>query len=210
MIAVIDYGAGNIQSVVNAFEHIGCSCTVTADSAVLSAASAAVMPGVGSFGDAMENLRSRNLENPIRDFIGSGKPFLGICLGMQILFGSSEESRGVRGLDILKGEIARIPPGTDSFGARLKIPHMGWNALSLEKPGGLFQGLSDMPFAYFVHSYYLQAAEDIVTARTEYGVSIDAAVQKENIYACQFHPEKSGDIGLEMLKNFKEICKEVD
>jgi len=208
MIAVIDYGAGNIQSVVKAFEHIGCDCAVTDNPDVLSDADAAVMPGVGSFGDAMDNLRTRGFERPIEDFIESGKPFLGICLGMQILFGGSEESPGVRGLDIFKGEIRRIPPGADACGARLKIPHIGWNSLSIEKPGALFQDLADKPFVYFVHSYYLCATEDIVTARTDYGVPVDAAVQKGNIYACQFHPEKSGDIGIQMLKNFKRICKE--
>lgn len=208
MIAVIDYGAGNIQSVVKAFGHIGCKCTITDNPTVLSGADAAVMPGVGSFGDAMHNLRARGFEQPIRDFIGSGKPFLGICLGMQILFGGSEESPGVQGLDILKGEIRRIPSGKDAFGAQMKIPHIGWNSLSLEKNCAFFQDLSEEPFVYFVHSYYLHAAEDIVTARTGYGVQIDAAVQKNNIYACQFHPEKSGDIGIRMLKNFKRICEE--
>lgn len=208
MIAIIDYGAGNLQSVVKAFESIGCSCGITDDPAVLGAAQAAVMPGVGSFGDAMENLRARGLERPIKEFIGSGKPFLGICLGMQILFGGSEESPGVPGLGILKGEILRIPPGTDSFGHRLKIPHIGWNSLELGKQGGLFEDLQGEPFVYFVHSYYLRAAEDIVAARADYGVSIDAAVRKGNLYACQFHPEKSGDVGIAMLKNFKKICEE--
>lgn len=209
MIAVIDYGAGNIQSVVKAFEHIGCTCIVTDDPAVLRAADAAVMPGVGAFGDAMESLRARGLEQPIRDFISSGKPFLGICLGMQILFGGSEESPGVPGLGILQGDIIRIPPGTDIFGERLKIPHIGWNSLELNKLGGLFRDLPEESFVYFVHSYYLRAAQDVVTARTGYGTAIDAAVQKGNIYACQFHPEKSGETGIAILKNFKKICEEV-
>lgn len=197
MIAIIDYGAGNIRSVEKALVHIGCEVVVTKDPQILLAADAAVLPGVGSFGDAMHELRSRGLEDPIRAFIASGKPFLGICLGLQILFESSEESPGVKGLGILRGKIVRIPAGEG-----LKIPHMGWNSLRIEKAGGLFAGVSPEPYVYFVHSYYLKAEEDIVTATAQYGVTIHAAVQKGNIMACQFHPEKSGSVGLMLLKNF--------
>ena len=196
-IAVIDYGAGNLLSVVKALRHLGCQCEVTADPAVLAAADGAILPGVGAFGDAMTQLRSRGLEEPIRAFVASGKPFLGICLGLQILFESSEESPGAAGLGLLKGKILRIPGDTG-----LKVPHMGWNSLALTGESGLFQGVGEEPYLYFVHSYYLQAEEEIVTATTEYGVTIHAAVQKDNLMACQFHPEKSGDVGLKILANF--------
>lgn len=197
MIAIIDYGAGNIRSVEKALIHIGCEVTVTRNPLVLLAADAVVLPGVGSFGDAMQELRTRGLEEPIRTFIDSGRPFLGICLGLQILFESSEESPGIRGLGLLKGKIVRIPAGEG-----LKIPHMGWNSLKIEKNGGLFAGVAGEPYVYFVHSYYLMAEENIVAATTEYGVTIHAAVQKNNLFACQFHPEKSGAAGLALLKNF--------
>lgn len=201
MIAVIDYGAGNIGSVVKAFNHIECECIVTDNPDVLLLADGAVMPGVGAFGDAMSSIRKRGLETPIRQFAESGRPFLGICLGMQILFSESEESPGVEGLGILKGTIGRIP---DDKG--LKIPHIGWNSLDIKKTGGIYEGISKESFVYFVHSYYLKAEEDIVTATAEYGTIIDASVQKDNLYACQFHPEKSGEVGLAMLRNFKRIC----
>ncbi len=200
MIAIIDYGAGNLQSVEKALRYIGCACQVTADPAALMAAEAAVLPGVGAFGDAMGNLRARGLEGPIKAYVGSGRPFLGICLGLQVLFESSEESPGVPGLGLLKGKVVRLP---DAPG--LKIPHIGWNSLDIKKPGGLFAGQGPEPFVYFVHSYYLQAEEDVVTATAEYGAEIHAAVQKGNLWACQFHPEKSGEVGLQMLRSFVEV-----
>lgn len=200
MIAIIDYGAGNLQSVEKALRHLGCACQVTSDPKALLAADAAILPGVGAFGETMENLRARGLEEPIHDFIDSKKPFLGICLGLQVLFESSEESPGVKGLGILKGKILRLPEGPG-----LKIPHIGWNSLAIQKPGGLFQGQGPEPFVYFVHSYYLRAEEDIVTATAEYGATIHAAVQKDNLWACQFHPEKSGEVGLKMLQSFLEV-----
>ena len=196
-VALIDYGAGNLQSVEKALRHIGLETTVTADPADLLAADAAVLPGVGAFGDAMAQLRARGLEEPIRAFVQSGKAFLGICLGLQILFERSEESPGVAGLGLLKGEILRLPGGPDR-----KVPHMGWNSLEIRQPGGLFQGMEREPYVYFVHSYYLRAREDVVTATAEYGVTIHAAVQRGNLLACQFHPEKSGETGLRMLRNF--------
>ncbi len=203
MIAILDYGAGNLSSVEKALRYIGCDCRVTADSAELAAAEGAVLPGVGAFGDAMENLRARGLEEPIREFAASGRPFLGICLGLQVLFESSEESPGVPGLGLLKGKILRL-----SGAGGLKVPHMGWNSLRLEKKGGLFSELSGEPYVYFVHSYYLRAEEDIVTATAEYGETVHAAVQKGNLFACQFHPEKSGKTGLSLLRNFAGIVKE--
>ncbi len=197
MTAIIDYGAGNLQSVEKALRHIGCPCRATADPADLMTAQAAILPGVGAFGDTMENLRARGLEEPIKAYVQSGRPFLGICLGLQVLFESSEESPGVPGLGLLKGKILRLPEGEG-----LKIPHIGWNSLDIKKPGGLFAGQGDEPFVYFVHSYYLHAEEDVVTATARYGVEIHAAVQKGNLWACQFHPEKSGEAGLKMLRSF--------
>lgn len=201
MIAVIDYGAGNLQSVEKAFRYIGCDIAVTSDKEVLKEASAAVLPGVGAFGDSMECLKKSGLINPVLNFIDTGRPFLGICLGLQLLFEGSEESPGVNGLGVLKGKVCRIPPETG-----LKIPHIGWNSLNLKKPGGLYEGLEENPYVYFVHSYYLKAADrDIVSATTRYGVSIDASVQRGNLYATQFHPEKSGKTGLKMLANFVSL-----
>ncbi len=197
MICIIDYGAGNIESVRKALEYIGADCVVSADKDVLASADAAILPGVGSFGDAMNELRSRGLEEPIKAFIASDKPFLGICLGLQILFESSEESPGAVGLGVLKGKIVRIPDGEG-----LKIPHMGWNSVEIKKDDALFKNISNNPYVYFVHSYYLKAEEDIVTSVAEYGVNIHASVAKGNLRACQFHPEKSGELGISLLKNF--------
>ena len=198
MIAVIDYGAGNIRSVEKALIHIGCKVTVTRDPQVLLAADAAVLPGVGSFGDAMQALRARGLEEPIRAFVASGRPFLGICLGLQVLFESSEESPGVAGLSLLRGKIVRIPAGEG-----LKIPHMGWNSLEIKPGTRLFAGIPNGSYVYFVHSYYLKAENpEIVAATTEYSTHIHAAVEQGNVFACQFHPEKSSEVGLQILKNF--------
>lgn len=198
MIAIIDYGAGNLQSVRKAFDYLGVPTQVTSDPQVLLNAEAAILPGVGAFGDSMQALESVGMVQPIRDFVASNRPFLGICLGMQLLFEGSEESPGVPGLGILKGTIARIPGEKG-----LKIPHIGWNSLALRQRGGLFQGLEEEPYVYFVHSYYLHASDpSIVSAQTEYGVVIDAAVCRGSLHAVQFHPEKSGKTGLAMLKNF--------
>ena len=201
MIAVIDYGAGNLQSVEKAFRFIGRDdVTVTGSPETLGNADAAVLPGVGAFGDAMESLDKSGLVGPVLNFIASGRPFLGICLGLQLLFEKSEESPGVRGLGVLKGEIRRIPAS-----AGLKIPHVGWNSLSIAEAdgSGLFRQIGAEPYVYFVHSYYLKAEDrSIVTATASYGVEIDAAVRKGNLFATQFHPEKSGGTGLAILKNF--------
>lgn len=202
MIAIIDYGAGNMQSVVKALRFIGCESCITQQRKEVLAADAVVLPGVGAFGHAMARIREKGLEEAIKAFIHTGKPFLGICLGMQVLFESSGESPGVKGLGILKGKICKIPAEKD-----LKIPHIGWNSLEINTQNPLFLHIPENPYVYFVHSYFLQAEEPIVTATTGYGVAIDAAVQKGNLFATQFHPEKSGDTGIQILRNFKAICE---
>lgn len=200
MIAVIDYDAGNIKSVEKALDFLGQEADVTGEKEKILAADRVILPGVGAFGDAMENLRSRGLDQVIYEVIRRGTPFLGICLGLQLLFERSDEAPGVEGLGVLKGEILRIP---ESDG--LKIPHMGWNSLHLQNNGRLFRGVEENAYVYFVHSYYLKAAdESIVKASTEYGTHIHASVEKDNVFACQFHPEKSSDVGLKILKNFIE------
>ena len=204
MIAVIDYGAGNLQSVQKAFQYIGSSVCVTADPTVLREADAVVLPGVGAFGDAMQHLEQAGLVQIVYDLAESDKPFLGICLGLQLLFESSEEAPGVPGLGILRGQICRIPAGEG-----LKIPHIGWNSLDVKDPTGIFEKLPQNPYVYFVHSYYLKATDSQeVAATTQYGVTIDAAVHRRNLYAVQFHPEKSGRVGLQMLRNFVALTKE--
>lgn len=206
MIALIDYGAGNIQSVIKALEHIGCEdICVTSDKAVLAQADAAIMPGVGSFGHAMDCLNKADLTQAVKDFIASDKPFLGICLGLQMLFEESEESPGVPGLGILKGKICEIPR---DYCVDLKVPHIGWNALDIKKPEGIYEGISNGAYVYFVHSYYLQAEDrDVVSATTKYGRLIDASIQQGNLFATQFHPEKSGEVGIQMLRNFVALIK---
>lgn len=201
MIAIIDYDAGNIKSVEKAFQYLGEETVLTRDRDEIMKADHIVLPGVGAFGDAMNKLIHYDLVDTIHDVVSTGKPFLGICLGLQLLFESSDESPGVSGLGILPGKIYRIPdkPG-------FKIPHIGWNSLKLSNEGRLFRGIDENAYVYFVHSYYLKAEdEQIVKASTEYVTRIHASVERDNIFACQFHPEKSGDIGLEILKNFTEI-----
>ena len=201
MISIIDYGAGNLQSVLKAFHYIGCDVQVTTNKEELECSDAAVLPGVGAFEDSMNCLNRSGLVQPVMDFIESGKPFLGICLGLQLLFEESEESPGVSGLGILKGKIHRIPDGSG-----LKVPHIGWNSLELRKEGGIFSGIEEQPYVYFVHSYYLRAeSPEIVSSTTQYGVQIDASIQRGNLFATQFHPEKSGRTGLKMLQNFVSL-----
>ena len=203
MTAIIDYGAGNIQSVCKALRHIGCDCFVTRDREEILNAKAAVLPGVGSFGDTVDSLNQFGIKETAVEFIKSGKPFLGICLGLQLLFPESEESPGAKGLGVYDGSITKIPSGEG-----LKIPHMGWNSISIKKGSRLFAGIEGDPYVYFVHSYFLHAADrDIVAAQTEYGVIIDAAIECGNVFATQFHPEKSGDVGLRILKNFADIAE---
>lgn len=204
MIAIIDYGAGNIQSVYKALKFIGADCKVTSDKDEILNADGAILPGVGSFGDAMDTMTKRGIRDTIIEYTKSGKPFLGICLGLQLLFPESEETPGVKGLGIFKGTITKIP----NQNRTLKIPHMGWNNISIKQKNGIFKDIEGEPYVYFVHSFYLKAQDkDIVAATTQYGVEIDAAVQKGNIIATQFHPEKSGEVGLKMLKNFVEMVK---
>ena len=201
MTAIIDYDAGNLKSVEKALQALGEETVITRDREEILAADRVILPGVGAFGDAMEKLHQYGLVEIIRQVVQKGPPFLGICLGLQLLFEESEESQGVPGLGILKGKIRRIPntPG-------LKIPHMGWNSLTLRPETRLFSGLGEEPYVYFVHSYYLEAADpEIVAASADYGVVIHAAVETGNVFACQFHPEKSSDTGLQILKNFVEL-----
>ena len=201
MIGIIDYDAGNLKSVEKALHYLGKEVIVTRDQEQLRQADKVILPGVGAFGDAMAKLKEYHLDTLIREIADSGKPFLGICLGLQLLFEESEESPGVEGLGILKGKIKRIP---DEDG--LKVPHIGWNSLYLEHNGRLFQNIPENSYVYFVHSYYLEAQDpEIVKASTEYGVHIHASVEKGNVFACQFHPEKSSETGLQILKNFAEI-----
>lgn len=201
MTAVIDYDAGNIRSVEKALLALGEEVVVTRDKETILKADRVILPGVGAFGDAMEKLKKYGLVEVIHEVVDKQIPFLGICLGLQLMFESSEESVGVEGLGILKGKVTKIP---DAPG--LKIPHIGWNSLSFPNQGRLYRGIKENAYAYFVHSYYLQAEEaDIVTATTEYGTLIHASVEKGNVFACQFHPEKSSDVGLTILKNFINI-----
>ena len=201
MIAIIDYGAGNIQSVNKALKHIGCDCVVTRDKDMILKADGAVLPGVGSFGDTMDTMESYGIKDTVLDFIKTKKHFLGICLGLQLLFPESEESPNKKGLSVFDGSITKIPADTG-----LKIPHIGWNSLDIVKKDGIFKGIEDNAYVYFVHSYFLTAKNpEIVAARTNYGVQIDAAIEWENVSATQFHHEKSGEVGLKILKNFADM-----
>ncbi|MBR5337402.1 MAG: imidazole glycerol phosphate synthase subunit HisH [Lachnospiraceae bacterium] len=198
MIAIIDYDAGNIKSVEKAMDHFGQEALITRDPRSIMGADKAILPGVGAFGDAMARLAEYDLISVIRDFVATGRPFLGICLGLQLLFEESDESPGVPGLSLLKGKILRLP---DREG--YKIPQIGWNSLELMNNGRLFKGVDEGAFVYFVHSYYLKAEDPgIVTAVSEYTAPVHASVEKDNIFACQFHPEKSSDVGLKIIENF--------
>lgn len=201
MVAIIDYDAGNIRSVEKAVRYLGKEVTVTSDPGKILAADRVILPGVGAFGDAMKRLHAMGLVEVIRQVADRGTPFLGICLGLQLLFEKSEESPGVPGLGLLRGEILRLPelPG-------LKVPHIGWNSLKYPNPGRLFRGIPEDSYVYFVHSYYLRAQDEgIVTATTEYGTLVHASVESGNLFACQFHPEKSSETGLTILENFLSI-----
>lgn len=198
MTAIIDYDAGNLRSVEKALLALGDTPVITRDRDTILSADRVILPGVGSFGDAMERLHQYGLVKVIHQVARQGTPLLGICLGLQLLFERSEESVGIEGLGVLKGEILRIPDGEGR-----KVPHMGWNSLSLRPDTRLFAGIADGSYVYFVHSYYLKADDEAqVAAATEYGVHIDAAVESGNIFACQFHPDNSSDTGLQILKNF--------
>lgn len=198
MIAIIDYDAGNIKSVEKALQYLGEETCVTRNPEEILAAEKVILPGVGAFGDAMQKLHQYGLVEVIKEVVNRRKPLLGICLGLQLLFESSEESPGVEGLGILKGKIVRFPED-----AGVKIPHVGWNSLQYPNSGRLFVNVPENAFVYFVHSYYLKAEDpQIVTASAWYGTQIHASVEKDQVFACQFHPEKSSETGLQILKNF--------
>ena len=201
MIAIIDYDAGNLRSVEKALASLGEETVITQNFKEILSADKVILPGVGSFGDAMAQLKKYELDKVVHEVAEKKTPFLGICLGLQLLFESSEETPGVEGLHLLDGHILRIAEAEG-----LKVPHIGWNSLDFPNKGRLFEGLAEQSYVYFVHSYYLKAAEEsIVTATTEYGTHIHASVEKENIFACQFHPEKSSTVGLQILKNFAKL-----
>lgn len=205
MISIIDYDAGNLKSVEKALHYLGEEAVITRDRKTILHSDKIILPGVGSFGVAMDMLRSFELDKMIEEAAAKEIPFLGICLGLQLMFEGSEENEGVEGLKLLPGKILKIP---DSPG--IKIPHVGWNSLTLQNQGRLFQDISQNSYVYFVHSYYLQAEEEeIVTAVSEYSVRIHASVEKGNLFGCQFHPEKSSEVGIRILNNFAKIGKEV-
>ena len=208
MISIIDYDAGNIKSVEKAIEFLGEEVEITSDKEKILASDGVILPGVGAFGVAMEKLHSRNLVETIKEYAKTGKPFLGICLGLQLLFDESDETPGVKGLGLLEGKIKRIPSEYED-GTTLKVPHIGWNNIDINPSSKLMKGIPSDSYVYFVHSFYLEAANlcDVIST-TEYGVKIHAAVERDNIMATQFHPEKSSDVGLKILSNFIAMTKE--
>ena len=205
MIAIVDYGMGNLRSVENALHFIGCEALITSDKEVINNAQALILPGVGAFGRAMYNLKETGLDKVVVDEIKKNKPFMGICLGLQILFEYSEEGgERVEGLGVFGGSIKHIPAGEN-----LKVPHMGWNSLKVKDQSTLLKGFKKVPYVYFVHSYFLNANDKkIVVATSTHGIEMDVAIEKDNTFAFQFHPEKSGDIGLSILRNFAKITNE--
>lgn len=206
MIAIIDYDMGNVRSVEKAFEKVGARAVITRDARAIDDASHVVLPGVGAFRDCMKNLEEYGLIGPIKRSIASGKPFLGICLGLQLLFEESSEFGRHTGLGVLKGKVVRFPAGLESEGERLKIPHMGWNEIKINKDSALLKGIGDGSYFYFVHSYYAVPDDPgAALTTTGYGMAFTSAVAKENVMACQFHPEKSQKAGLRVLKNFSTI-----
>jgi glutamine amidotransferase len=195
-VAVIDYGMGNLRSVQKALERVGAEAEVTSDAGELMGACGAVLPGVGAFADCMRNLAETGLIPFIKDFIASGRPFLGICLGLQLLFDESLEGGRFEGLGVLRGRVVPLPKD------RI-VPHMGWNGLAVLQPDPLFAGLPDEPYVYFVHSYHAEPEDaGIISAAADYGIAVTAAVQKGNVFGTQFHPEKSGEVGLEILRHW--------
>ncbi len=203
MIALVDYGMGNLRSVEKALTRGGAGVRIISAGADVLAADALVVPGVGAFGDCMKNLARLKLTDAIREFIATGRPFLGICLGFQGLFDSSEEAPGIKGLGVFRGDVPRFPAGT------LKVPHMGWNQLLIKRPDcPLLKGVADGSFVYFVHSYYCRPADPaVVCGTTEYGIEFCSTLWSGNVFATQFHPEKSQAVGLKMLENFVKLAK---
>jgi glutamine amidotransferase len=200
LIAVIDYGMGNLKSVTNALEKLGADAVVTRDKQVIKASKAIILPGVGAFGKCIENLEKLELLDFIKETIGEGKQYLGICLGMQVLFESSEEAPGIAGMGVLKGTVPR-------FTGNIKIPHMGWNNIKIAKETEILRGIDNSEYFYFVHSYYCSPEDKgIVATTTTYGEEFVSSVQKDNIFACQFHPEKSQKVGLQLLQNFVNLA----
>ena len=199
MIAIVDYGMGNLRSVGNAFARLGANAVVTRDADEIKRANAMVLPGVGAFGRCVENLRKFGLFDLIREEIASGKRYLGICLGLQILFESSEEAPGVPGMGVIRGSVARFAGG-------LKVPHMGWNNIEIRKNSRVLKEIENGAYLYFVHSFYPAPYENVAATTTPYGIDFVSAIEKDNVFACQFHPEKSQAIGLHILANFVELC----
>jgi glutamine amidotransferase len=206
MIAIVDYGMGNLRSVSKAFQSQGLPVNVTRDPHDIQNADGLVLPGQGAFGDCVKNLEENGIFHTIKEFIESGRPYLGICLGLQVLFEESEESPGVAGLGLLRGKVVRFPAFQKE---RLKVPHMGWNRIEIRKKAVLLEGIPDGSWFYFVHSYY-PVPEDggVIAITTQYGIEFTAAVETGNIFACQFHPEKSSTHGLRLLRNFGALCGE--
>lgn len=201
MIAIVDYGMGNLRSVEKGFKKVGVDVRITANPGVIEDAAAVVLPGVGAFRDCVKNLSDLSLTDAIAKSIGKGKPYLGICLGLQVLFSESEEFGTCRGLDVFRGKVVR-------FRIDGKVPHMGWNNVRLIRRPPVFDGIDDNSFFYFVHSFYVVPDNaDIVAGTTEYGVNFTSMVWKENVIATQFHPEKSQSLGLKVLKGFGEFVR---
>jgi glutamine amidotransferase len=201
MIAIVDYGMSNLRNVQRAFECVGATAVVTAHREAIETASAVVLPGVGAFGKAMANLERAGLVDVIRQVIAQGCPFLGICLGMQLLFEESEEMGVHQGLGVFKGKVRR-------FGVHLKVPHIGWNQIHIQRPNSLLEGVADGSYAYFVHSYYVAPADPhIVLATTDYGMDYASVIGQGNVFGIQFHPEKSQDVGRRILRNFASLAE---
>lgn len=206
MIAIIDYGMGNLRSVQKGFEKVGFDAVVTTDPKVLFEADRVVLPGVGAFRDCIKNLEEGGFVEPILKVIEAGKPFLGICLGLQLLFTESEEFGLHKGLDVIPGRVVRFPEGMKEADEELKVPHMGWNQIALKKPAPLYEGIAEGTNVYFVHSYYVKPDDEAVVASTTgYGIEFCSSIWRDNVMATQFHPEKSQDKGLAMLKNFAQL-----
>jgi len=200
MIAIVDYGMGNLRSVTNAFRKLGGDVMITRDIETIKNSRAVVLPGVGAFGKCIENLKKFGLFDAIKELVMNDKRYLGICLGMQVLFESSEEAPGTEGMGIIKGDVPRFKGNT-------KVPHMGWNSIEIQRENPIFNGINGGDFFYFVHSYYCRPAEDVTATKTHYGVEFTSSVQKGNLFACQFHPEKSQMVGLRLIQNFIDMQK---